>query len=78
MSVLTAVTEDPHHTKTVYFWSSGSKINQGTVIVVVDMTVTGASTDGTGFKTGLKFSQTEILMKFLYGISCITVSFFLS
>ena len=64
MSVLTAVTEDPHHTKTVYFWSSEPKINQGTVIVVMDMTVTGASTDGTGLKTGLKFSHVGVKQRF--------------
>lgn len=64
MSVLTAVTEGPHHTKTVYFWSSEPKINQGTVIVVVDMTVTGASIDGAGLKTGLKFIHVGVKQRF--------------
>ena len=64
MGMLTAVTENPHHTKVGLFAFTGLKVNDGAAIVVVDVTVTGASTDGTGFKVGLKLSHVGIKKRF--------------
>lgn len=51
--MLTAVAENPHHTKVGLFSLACLEINDGAAIVVVDVTVTDASADGTGFKVGL-------------------------
>ena len=40
------------------------EVDDGAAIVVVDVTVTGASTDGTGFKAGLKLSHVGIKKRF--------------
>ena len=40
------------------------KVDDGATIVVVDVTVTGASTDGTGLKVGLKLSHVGIKKRF--------------
>ena len=60
----TAVTEDAHYTEAVAYPDSGAEINQGAVIVVVDVTVTGASAEGTGLKVGLKFRHVGIKKRF--------------
>ena len=64
MGMLTAVTENPHHTKVGLFSLACLEINDGAAIVVVDVTVTGASTDGTGLKVGLKLSHVGIKKRF--------------
>lgn len=62
--MLTAVTENPHHTKIGFMAFSSLEVNDGAVIVIVDVTVTGASTDGTGLKVGLKFVHVGIKKRF--------------
>lgn len=43
---------------------AGLKVNDGAAIVIVDVTVTSASTDGTGLKVGLKLSHVGIKKRF--------------
>ena len=62
--MFTAVTENPHHTEVGLFAFAGLEVDDGAAIVVVDVTVTGASTDGTGFKVGLKLSHVGIKKRF--------------
>ena len=64
MGMCTAVTENPHHTEVGLFAFAGLEVDDGAAIVVVDVTVTGASTDGTGFKVGLKLSHVGIKKRF--------------
>ena len=64
VGMLTAVTENPHHTKVGLFSPTCLEVNDGAAIVVVDVTVTGASADGTGFKVGLKLSHVGIKKRF--------------
>lgn len=59
--MFTAVAEDPHYTETAVGLNSGAEINQGAVIVVVDVT---AATEGTGFKMRLKLSHVGIKKRF--------------
>ena len=40
------------------------EVDDGAAIVIVDVTVTGASTDGTGLKVGLKLSHVGIKKRF--------------
>ena len=64
VGVLTAVTEDAHYTEVVASPDSGAEINQGAVIVVVDVAVAGASAEGTGLKMRLKFRHVGIKKRF--------------
>ena len=64
MGMLTAVAENPHHTKVRLFPFTGLEVNDGAVIVVMDVTVTGASADRTGLKVGLKLSHVGIKKRF--------------
>lgn len=64
VGVLTAVAEDAHYAETVVGPDSGAEVNHGAVIVVVDVAVTGASTEGTGFEMGLKFRHVGIKKRF--------------
>ena len=64
VGMLTAVTENPHHTKVGLFSLTCLEVNDGAAIVIVDVTVTGASTDGTGLKFGLKLSHVGIKKRF--------------
>ena len=64
MGMLTAVTENPHHTKVGLLTFTGLEVNDGAAIVVMDVTVTGASTDGTGFQVGLKPGHVGIKKRF--------------
>lgn len=60
----TAVTENTHYTKVGLFSFTGLEVNDGAAIVVVDVTVTGASADRTGLKVGLKLSHAGIKKRF--------------
>ena len=62
--MLTAVTENPHHTKVGLLTFAVPEVDDGAAIVIVDVTVTGASTDGTGLKFGLKLSHVGIKKRF--------------
>jgi len=48
MGMFTAVTNNPQHTKIGLFPLAGPKINDRTAVVVVDVAVAGAPTDGAG------------------------------
>ncbi len=64
VGMLTAVTENPHHTEVGLFSFTGLEVNDGAAIVVMDVTVTGASADRTGLKFGLKLSHVGIKKRF--------------
>lgn len=64
VGVFTAVTKDAHYTETVAGSDSGAEINQGAVIVVVDVAVAGASAEGTGLKMRLEFRHVGIKKRF--------------
>ena len=64
IGILTAVTENPHHTKVRLFAFTGLEVNDGAVIVVLDVKATGASADRTGLKVGLKLSHVGIKKRF--------------
>ncbi len=64
VGMFTAVTENSHHTKVGLFSLTCLEVKDGAAIVVVDVTVTGASADGTGFKVGLKHSHIGIKKRF--------------
>ena len=64
VGMLTAVTENPHHTKVGLFSFTCLEVDDGATIVVVDVTVPGASADRTGLKVGLKLSHVGIKKRF--------------
>ena len=64
VSMPTAVTENTHYTKVGLFSFTGLEVNDGAAIVVVDVTVTGASADRTGLKERLKLSHVGIKKRF--------------
>ena len=64
VSVFTAVTENAHYAEAVMGPDSGAEINQGAVIVVVDVTVTGVSAERAGLKMRLKFRHVGIKKRF--------------
>ena len=64
VGMLTAVAENPHHTKVGLFSLTGLEVNDGAAIVVVDVTVTGASADGTGFQFRPKQSHVGLKKRF--------------
>ena len=64
MGMPAAVTENPHHTKVRLFSFTISEVDDGAGIVAVDVTVTGASTYGTGLKVGLKLIHVGIKKRF--------------
>lgn len=59
-----AVTEDPHYTETAVGLNSGAEINQGAVMVVVDVAAAGAATEETGFKMRMKLSHVGTKKRF--------------
>ena len=64
MCMVTAVTEDPQDAEIRFFPSTGLKVDDGSAVVVMDVAVSGASADGTGLQTGLKFSHVGIKKRF--------------
>lgn len=64
VGMLAAVTENAHHTKVGLFPFTCMEVDNGATIVVVDVTVTGASTEGTGLKARLKISHVGIKKRF--------------
>ena len=64
MCMVTAVTEDPEDAEIRFFLSAGLEVDDGSAVVVMDVAVSGASTDGTGLKFGLKFSHVGIKKRF--------------
>ena len=64
MCMVTAVTEDPEDAEIRFFLSAGLEVDDGSAVVVMDVAVSGASTDGTGLKVGLKLSHVGIKKRF--------------
>lgn len=64
MCMVTAVTEDPEDAEIRFFLSAGLEVDDGSAIVVMDVAVSGASTDGTGLQTGLKPRHVGIKKRF--------------
>ena len=60
MCMVAAVTEDPEHTKIRFLLCAGLEVNDGSAVVIMDMAVSSASTDGAGLQMGLKFSHVGI------------------
>ena len=54
MGMPAAVTEYPENAEIRFFLPAGFEINDGSAVVVVDVTVTRAPTDGTGLQFGLE------------------------
>lgn len=59
-----AVTEEPEDTQTVFLAPAAYKVDDGTVIIVVDMAVPGAATDGAGLQIRLEQFHVGIKDKF--------------
>ena len=64
MCMAAAVTEDPEDAELRFFLCAGSKVDDGSAVVVMDVAVSFASTGGTGLQTGLKFSHVGIKKRF--------------
>lgn len=64
MSVLTAVTEDSEDAEICFRPLPGIKVNDRTPVVVMDMAVSGAVTDGTGLQFRAKLSHKGVKEKF--------------
>ena len=71
MGMLTAVTEYTHDAEILLLLSSGFKINDGSAVIIVDMAVSGVSTDGTVLQLWLKL---PFLFLFLAAKLTISVS----
>lgn len=64
MGMLTAVTEYTHDAEILHLLSSGFKVNDGSAVIIVDMAVSSASTDGTGLQSGLKLLHVGVKKRF--------------
>lgn len=64
MSVLAAVTEYPENAQIRSFPSAILKINNGSAIVIMDVTVSGTSAYGTGFPFRLKLLHVGVKKRF--------------
>ena len=64
MCMVTAVTEDPEDAEIRFFLSAGLEVDDGSAVVVMDVAVSGAFTDGTGLQTGLKPRHVGIKKRF--------------
>lgn len=64
MSVFTAVTEDSENAEICVSPLPGIKVNDGTPIIVMDMAIPGAVTDGTGFQFRAELCHKGVKEKF--------------
>ncbi len=64
MCMLTAVTKYPEDTQTGLILSAGFVVNDGSAIVIVDVTVSGTSTDRTGLQFRLKVLHVGVKKRF--------------
>lgn len=64
MRMFTAVTEYPENTKTGSLLSAGAEVNDGSAVVVMDVAVPGAPTDGTGLKFRFKLRHVGVKKRF--------------
>ena len=58
------LSQKTRNTEVGLFAFAGLEVDDGAAIVVVDVTVTGASADGTGLKVWLKLSHVGIKKRF--------------
>lgn len=64
MGMHTAVAEYTHDAEILFLLSAGSEVNDGSAIIIVDMTVSGTSTDGTGLEFRLKLFHVGVKKRF--------------
>ena len=64
MGMLTAVAEYPHDAESIFLFFAVSKVNDGSAVVIVDMAVSGTSTDRTCFQFGLKQFHVGVKKRF--------------
>lgn len=64
MCMVAAVTEDPEHTKIRFLLCAGLEVNDGSAVVIMDMAVSSASTDGAGLQFRPKQSHVGIKQRF--------------
>lgn len=64
MGMLTAVAEYAHDAEILFLLSVGQEVNDGSAIIIVDVTVSGTSTDGTCFQLGLKLLHVGVKKRF--------------
>ena len=57
VGMIAAGTEDPHDAEFILFRMSVSEINDRPAVIIMDVTVSGGTTDGAGFLPGLKLSH---------------------
>lgn len=62
--MLTAVTEYPHDTEILLQLFTGTEVNEGSAVIIMDMAVAGASTDGAGLQLGSKLLHVGIKKRF--------------
>ena len=64
MCMVTAVTEYPGSTEIRFFLSAGFKVNDGPAVVVMNVTVSAAPADVTGFQFRAKQGHVGIKKRF--------------
>ena len=64
MGVFTAVTEYAHDAEILFLFSARQEVNDGSAIIIVDVAVSGTSTDGTCFQLGLKLLHVGVKKRF--------------
>lgn len=64
MSMFTAVTEHPENTKAGFLLSAGSEVNDGSAVVVMDVAVSSAPTEGTGLPLRFKLLHVGVKKRF--------------
>ena len=62
--MLTAVAEYTHDAEILFLPPVGSKVDDGSAVVIVDMAVSGASTDGTGLQFRTKLLHIGVKKRF--------------
>lgn len=58
--MIAAVTVNPHDAELIFHRMSVSEINDGSAVIIVDVTVSGGSTDGAGLLLWLKLSHVSL------------------
>lgn len=64
MRMAAAVTEDPEHTEIRFLLCAGLEVNDRSAVVIMDMAVSGAPTDGAGLQFRPKQSHVGIEQRF--------------
>ena len=64
MSMITAFAEYTHDAEMLFLLSAGQKVNDGSVIIIMNMAVSATSTDGTSFQLRLKLLHVGVEERF--------------